>query len=655
MDMDKYLNMFIDESKEHLQSLNDCLLKLENDSSNVSIVNELFRNAHTIKGMSATMGFSKIADLTHAMENVLDLLRKNKLQCTTEIIDILFKCVDTLAIMIENAPTSENDTDISSLLVLLKNISSNEEDTDNSNTIEDSGVLYKLTTEEEDIIKKAKKDGLNVFDISVVLSADSIFKAVRVFIVLKTLGELGNVLKYSPVRKEIEKEKFDGRFFLVFITNQKEDVIKNIILKIMDVYSVNISIYTEPIVEQASAGSNFIKKSNFIKSKPVQSIRVGSDKLDSLLNFVGEIVINKTRLQQICLNIKSPDLIETTEQLNLIAHELQALVMEIRMVPISQAFNLFPRMIRDLSHELGKEIEFFISGEDTELDRIIIDEIGEPLVHLLRNAVDHGIETPAERGELGKKPIGKIRLTATHDGSNVVISIEDDGRGMDLEVIKKKAIEKGLININEASNMGTDEILSLIFLPGFSTTKVVSDVSGRGVGMDIVRNKIESLGGSVEIDTKLNFGSKFKIKLPLTLEIVQALIVKISSEVYALPLDFIESIMSVQQSEISIKNNKEVCLFRNKLVPLIRLSKILSVSYTPNLPLNGDEYVIIVKVGDKKGGFIVDYLVGQQDIVIKSLSSLISDIDIISGATVLGDGSIVLILDVGALIQNEYI
>jgi two-component system chemotaxis sensor kinase CheA len=385
------------------------------------------------------------------------------------------------------------------------------------------------------------------------------------------------------------------------------------------------------------------------KLKGGQSVRVDIDKLDSLLNLVGELVINKTRLEQIGITHKLADLVETIEQMDRVTTDLQAVVMKVRMVPVGQVFNRFPRMVRDLSHELSKEVNLVIQGEETELDRTVIDEIGDPLVHLLRNAIDHGIEEPLLRRQKGKNPIGEVRLIARHEGNHVVIAVEDDGSGINAEVIKRKAVERGIISQADAEKMDSAEAVRMVFLPGFSTADNVTDISGRGVGMDAVKTKIESLGGIVEVETKQNQGSRFKIRLPLTLAIIQALLVAVGEEKYAIPLGSIDSTINIQPSDIKTVQSQEVILLRGQIIPIVRLANILSVPRTQSE--QQELFVVIVHLGDHRAGVIVDTLIGQQEIVIKSLGKLLAGIRSIAGATILGDGQVALILDVGALMQ----
>jgi two-component system chemotaxis sensor kinase CheA len=668
------MGMFLEESREHLQTLNSCLLELENDPENLSVLDEIFRSAHTIKGMSATMGFTTIAELTHEMENVLDLLRKNQLKATHEIVDTVFKCVDTLEQLVENVASGNNAAiDIKSLIDKLTKLAKGEPvvSTEEIKSGERSKLLLNET--EALIIKTAKGTGMQAFDIVVSLREGCLLKSARAYMVISALEELGEIIKAIPSTEDLEKEKFDHSFNVLLLTGADLDKIQQTVLSISEVEKVevllcehiqnsNVAEVSSPAVipetvitdiqstklEKPSQANqaNTVEK----KMKGGQSVRVDIDKLDSLLNLVGELVINKTRLEQIGITHRLADLVETIEQMDRVTTDLQAVVMKVRMVPVGQVFNRFPRMVRDLSRDLNKEVNLIIQGEETELDRTVIDEIGDPLVHLLRNAIDHGIEKPHERQAHGKNPIGEIRLIARHEGNNVIIIVEDDGKGINPDVIKQKAVDKGLISQTEADKMDSNDAVRLVFLPGFSTADVVTDVSGRGVGMDAVKNKIESLGGMVDVETKLNEGSKFKIRLPLTLAIIQALLVKICEEIYAIPLGSIDSTINVTPEDIKTIQNQEVILLRGQIIPIIRLAKVLGVPQTAET-LQDELFVVIVHMGEHRAGIIVDNLIGQQEIVIKSLGKLLAGIKVIAGATILGNGQVALILDVGALMQ----
>lgn len=685
MDINQYMGMFLEESREHLQALNSCLLDLENDPGNLTVLDEIFRSAHTIKGMSATMGFTTIAELTHEMENVLDLLRKGTLRANDDITDILFKCVDTLEQLVESvASNSDTAIEIKPLIAKLTAIAKGElpsvaeqhsaQTATTQETEASSGEPSDLDDMEINVVTAARKQGLECYEVQVSLRLGCLLKSARAYMVMNALEELGEVIKSVPTVEELEKENFDNTFQVSIVTSADAENIEAAVLSISEIEKVDVVPVIIPEITEKSAAvadiqaekpivSNLDNKvaidkpakqaaseHNDKKHKSGQSVRVDIDKLDSLLNLVGELVINKTRLEQIGLTHRLPDLIETMEQMDRVTTDLQAVVMKVRMVPVGQVFNRFPRMVRDLSRELNKEINLIIQGEETELDRTVIDEIGDPLVHLLRNSIDHGIEHPAERQAKGKNPVGEVRLIARHEGNNVIIMVEDDGKGINADIIKQKAVDKGMITQAEADKLEPAEAVRLVFLAGFSTADTVTDVSGRGVGMDAVKTKIEELGGMVDVETKIDEGSRFKIRLPLTLAIIQALLVKVSEEIYAIPLGSIDSTINITSQDIKTIQNQEAILLRGQIIPIVRLAKVLNVSNT--CQQNQEElFVVIVHIGENRAGIIVDTLIGQQEIVIKSMGKLLAGIKAIAGATILGNGQVALILDVGALKQ----
>lgn len=683
MELNQYMGMFLEESREHLQTLNQCLLDLENDPANLSVLDEIFRSAHTIKGMSATMGFTSIAELTHEMENVLDLLRKAEMKADHNVIDILFKCVDTLEQQVECVSNNEDSgADIKPLIKRLQNLvhgnpAPEQEEAEAATPAVPGTTTIEMNETDLKLVQAAQNQGMRAYEITVRLKEGCLLKSARAYMVMRTLDDLGDVLKSIPPVDELEKENFDFQFQVLAVSDRDADKIRAELLSISEIEEVEVGLCDTVRVEQITSAAVIEKNaeapkmvsldvsakaatehpianqqhpSSEKKMKSGQSVRVDIDRLDTLLNLVGELVINKTRLEQIGLTHRLSDLVETIEQMDRITTDLQAVVMKVRMVPVGQVFNRFPRMVRDLSHDLKKEVNLIIQGEETELDRTVIDELGDPLVHLLRNSLDHGLEPPAERQAKGKNPVGEVRLIARHEGNNVIILVEDDGKGINPEFIKSKALQKGLITAAEAEKLDINEAIRLLFLPGFSTADVVTDVSGRGVGMDAVKTKIESLGGTVDIETKINEGSKFKIKLPLTLAIIQALLVKVCEEIYAVPLSSIDSTINITPGDIKTIQNQEVILLRGQIIPIIRLSEKLNVPTQSNADQE-ELFVVIVHMGSQKAGVIVDTLIGQQEIVIKSLGKLLSGIKIIAGATILGNGQVALILDVGSLIQ----
>lgn len=677
MEANQYMEMFLEESREHLQSLNDGLLSLEDNPDDLSVLNEIFRNAHTIKGMSATMGYTKIAELTHDMENVLDLLRKEQLKVSSDIVDKLFKCIDALEQNIESVGEGgpEDVADVTELVASLSAIVNAAENGGDSPAAAAAGApaAAPAPTESEtgieldevdlDVIDKAKNVGLRVYALKVVLSNKRILKVVRSYMVMNAFDEHGDVVKSVPSAEDLEREKFGNSFELVFITELEAKQVEDIVMEISDVDSCTVTeiqvkkeapagdpaaMAAAPASKGAAKPAAGAKKVPEKKLKSGQSVRVDIEKLDALLNLVGELVINKVRLEQIGIMHRLTELTETLEQMDRVTTELQTVVMKVRMVPVGQVFNRFPRMIRDLAKELDKEINLTIEGEETELDRTVIDEIGDPIMHLLRNSLDHGVEHPDDREAKGKPRTGEVGLIARHEGNNVVIMVTDDGKGIDTDIVRRKAIERGMISAEEAESLDDADAVRLIFLPGFSTAEQITDVSGRGVGMDVVRSKIESLGGHVDVETKIDEGSVFKIKLPLTLAIIQALLVKIQDEMYAIPLASIDSTINISPDDIKTVKNKEVIVLRGQIIPVIRGADVLQVPKSDGEE-NDDIFVVVVHIGDRKAGIVVDNLIGQQEIVIKTMGKLLAGLKVISGATVLGDGRVALILDVSAL------
>lgn len=674
MDMNQYLDMFIEESKEHLQFLNDHLLNLEKNPDDKDLINEIFRIAHTIKGMSGTMGFNKIANLTHEMENLLDAVRSDKLSICSEIVDLLFSCFDVLDDHISNIVSNgkEGEQDDTALIQQLNDKLNcrNLEPDRNSAANKDKHVKLDLDEYVINAIKKANSEGMDAYNIVVKLSDNCLLKSARAFIVFNTLESYSEIVYSSPSTEDIEDEKFDKKFTVVLVTKKSKEEIKNDVLMISEVEKVEVEeIIFEPsgVAEDTSidvgshetlATSNEYNSDINLESKKLtnekkktttniigKTVRVDIDRLDNLMNLVSELIIIKTRLEDTG-NVERSNLNETIEYLERITTSLHDAVMKVRMVPIERVFNRFPRMVRDLAKELGKEIELEMSGEETEVDRTIIDEIGEPLIHLIRNSLDHGIEDPETRRERGKPTVGKITLKAYPDGNNVVIELEDDGAGINVEKVKKKAVDKGVLTQLEASDLTINEAVNLLFMPGFSTAESVSDVSGRGVGLDVVKNKIESINGIVEVETSQYKGSKFSIRLPLTLAIIPALLINLKEEIYALPLSSIREITPVKMSEIRKIQNQEVVLFRNSTLPIIRLNRVLGIQDSTEFD---ETTMVVVKKGDKEAGLIVDKLIGQQEIVIKSLGKFLLGIPYLAGATILGNGQISLILDVNSL------
>jgi two-component system chemotaxis sensor kinase CheA len=527
-----------------------------------------------------------------------------------------------------------------------------------------------LNETEKQLVNSALAQGMQVYQLKIGVREGTLLKSVRAYMAMKALDELGDVIKTDPLVEDLEKDNFGLEFSVVLVTENTAEKICETILSIAEIETAvaipctsseaevhrpravetTVASGTEPAVEQTRDVAKETKVDpTAAKAKGRALLRVDAEKLDSLLNLVGELVINKTRLQQIGLSNQLQELSEAIEQMDRVTTDLQGVVMKLRMVPVGQVFNRFPRMVRDLSHNLGKEINLIIQGEETELDRTVIDEIGDPLVHLLRNSIDHGVEKPADRTAAGKNPVGEIRLIARHEGNHVLLMVSDDGKGLKAEAIKQKALEKGLVTKAELDVMDPSDIMRLIFMSGFSTAETVTDVSGRGVGMDVVRTKIEALGGSLELDSTPGQGTRVRIRLPLTLAIIQALLIQVQDETYAIPLGSIDSTINIVPEDIRTIQQQEVILLRGQIIPLVRLAKRLGIAQATDIETEQELYVVIVQSGDNKIGLLVDSLVGQQEIVIKSLGTILTGIKQIAGATILGDGQVVLILDVNAL------
>lgn len=702
MDVSQYLEIFIDETKEHLQNLSDQLMILEREPDNTDTINEIFRAAHSLKGMAGTMGYKKMQRLTHDMENVFSEIRNGTIKVQPEMVDVLFRGLDALENYLDVIINSgdegdeENDDIIRDLNSFLKG-----EDGDTSVSApkkQDVKEEKKKTTEESDetsvfknmqvadfeqhAIQKAKDEGQNIFGIRVVVDENCILKAARAFLVFKALEEIGDVIKSIPDVQDIEDEKFDQEFTVLIITKEGEEAVKDTIMNISEIAKViveafDLELTVEQNIEKSDTTSNTQtatakqstatakatdkktkKKANDKKTggKPVvnRSVRVDIEKLDVLMNLVSELIIAKNGL--VSLNAgggrgeskNNSSFNEQIEYLERVTTNLHESVMKVRMMPIESVVNKFPRMIRDLSKKLDKKMELYMTGEETELDRTVIDEIGDPLMHLLRNSADHGLESNEERVKAGKPEVGSIYLDAYQDGNNVVIEVRDDGAGIDLDKVRRKAIEKGTITEEQAETMTDNDLIALLFKPSFSTADKVTDVSGRGVGLDVVKSKIEGLGGDIECKTVRGEGSTFTIRLPLTLAIITALMVELGDEKYAIPLGSIQTIEDIPCSDIKYVQSSEVINLRGTVIPLIRLDSILDVE--PRAEQPESLTVVIVAKGEKLAGLVVDNLIGQQEIVIKSIGKYINNNKIISGATILGDGEVALIIDANTLV-----
>ncbi len=676
MDMSQYLEIFIDESKEHLQTINEQLLELEKSPEDISIVNEIFRSAHTLKGMSATMGFEDLASLTHQMENVLDGIRNHKITVTPEILDVVFRAVDNLEAMINSiAEGGDGKRDVREVVQQLKLIEQGESPVIVKNDHESVSTASSLTQTygefEYNVLQQSIEQGFHTYEIRVKLRADCLLKAARVFMVFETLNQAGEVIKSNPSVELLEEEQFDQEFIVTVVSKESAEELYKRIIKVSEIEEVIVmpldidklkmtQEQAEPKTEaqqQETEVAVTLEKEEQKEKETAhkqtaavnKTIRVNIERLDILMNLFEELVIDRGRLEQISRELNNPELHETVERMSRISSDLQNIILNMRMVPVETVFNRFPRMVRQLARDLGKKINLEIIGAETELDRTVIDEIGDPLVHLLRNAVDHGIETPDVRRAKGKPEEGTVRLKAYHSGNHVFIEIEDDGAGINREKVLQKAINKGIISKQNAANLTDKQVYELIFASGFSTADKISDISGRGVGLDVVKSTIESLGGSVTIDSQEGVGSVFSIQLPLTLSIISVMLVEIQDEKYAIPLSSIIETAIIKKEDILHAHNQKVIDFRGKVVPLLFLKDIFEV------PVCKEEEdflsVVIVRKGEKMAGLVVDSFIGQQEVVLKSLGNYLTSVFAISGATILGDGQVALIIDCNALIK----
>lgn len=662
--MSQYLEVFIDESKEHLQTINEQLLELEKNPDDVAIVNEIFRSAHTLKGMSATMGFEDLANLTHQMENVLDAIRNEKISVTPELLDVIFRAVDDLeAMVVSISEGGDGKRDVTEVVAQLKQI----EKGDVVAVPQKSNSTYEQTYDEFEytILKQSAEQGFHSYEVTIKLRSDCLLKAARVFMIFEVIEQIGEVIKSVPTVEMLEAEQFDDQFVVTVVTKVSQDELQKRIMKVSEVEEVNVRSVdlrrsvaqdesleqkveqkVEQVVDKKQENQEEKTTGKQVSSK---TIRVNIERLDVLMNLFEELVIDRGRLEQISRELNNPELHETVERMSRISGDLQNIILNMRMVPVETVFNRFPRMVRQLARDLGKKINLEIIGAETELDRTVIDEIGDPLVHLLRNAIDHGIETPDVRRAKGKPEEGTVKLKAYHSGNHVFIEIEDDGAGISREKVLKKAISKGIISEQNAANLTDKQVYELIFASGFSTADKVSDISGRGVGLDVVKSTIESLGGSVSIDSEEGVGSIFSIQLPLTLSIISVMLVEIQHEKYAIPLSSIIETAIVKKEDILHAHNQKVIDFRGKVVPLLFLKDIFEVPVVKE----DDDFlsVVIVRKGEKMAGLVVDSFIGQQEVVLKSLGNYLTSVFAISGATILGDGQVALIVDCNALIK----
>lgn len=696
-----YRDIFFEESEDNLTQLNDNILELEKEPDNIDLINEIFRAAHTLKGMSATMGYNVMSKLTHKMEDIFDLFKSGKLKVTSDHISLIFRCLDKLTELLDGLREEEEQSDeqISDLWNELDQVENEVDTPTDEKVVADTAekkqetselkLMFK-TLEDADlsVIEQAKTQHLNVVSAAVRIDPDSMLKGPRAFLVVDKLDNEGDIIHTEPAPDQLEEGNFETDFKLIILTESTPDQIKKIIESSSEIAEVLTSEFdvkshiddgssaeekkssatktddtlakdpeTESKKEAKPANENkkasapakaeSKKPATHPKNTKNQSIRVDLSRLDTFLNVVSELVVYRNQLEDANSRQNLEEVHESLEQVSRLTSELQDLVLKIRMQQVSVVFSRFPRMVRDLSNQLDKKMSLEIEGEETELDKTVVSELSEPLIHLVRNSADHGIEDAKTRQELGKPVEGKIKLSAYQEGNKVMITLTDDGKGLDPQVMKETAEKRGI----DTTGMSDKELQMLVFDAGFSTAKKITNISGRGVGLDAVQAKINELGGSLEVDSEVNVGTKTVIKLPLTLSIIQALMVKLGEETFAIPLDVVERVEMIHEENILKTANQEVYPLQTGLTPVIRTASVLNIPEKEQ----AKKYMILVKIDNKDFGIVVDELIGQQEIVIKKIDPMLQKIKRFQGATILGNGSIALILDVNTICKDAQV
>lgn len=696
MDTSEYIALFLEEAAEQINILEQDILLLE-QSPSADVLNEIFRAAHTLKGSSRAMGFTAMGELTHAMEDVFDALRKGEISVSTSLVNRLFDALDTLKAMrdqIAEGGTSSIDCDelVQNLREALTETTSEAENA-NAPVSEQPPAGLVLQEYQREAALTAVENDLSVYHFTVRLAEDTLMKSVRALMVLQAIdANGGTVIASHPDEDALDNEEFADSFDLLVATDKPADHLRNVLMGISEIREVEVSPWQEassasptqsapqatqepekpvvsPVAEEMEHSTQPVPVSAGEAEKTAnrtpavsQTVRVDVARLDTLLNLVGELVIDRTRIAQLGREFEArsqhddlvDSLLEAAGHIGRITDELQEHIMKARMLPIEHVFNRFPRMIRDLAQKFGKEVRLVMEGQETELDRSVIEIISDPLIHMLRNSVDHGIEPPEVREAAGKPRQGTIRLSARHEENYILIEIEDDGKGMDPAQLREVAVRKGVLTRDAAERLTDREALSLIFAPGFSTAKEVTEVSGRGVGMDIVRNNIQRVGGIVDVESTPGKGSRFSIRLPLTLAIIRALLVRVAGQVYAIPLSSVLETLKIQPDMVQFIGMRPAIVLRGRTLPLISLKAHFYDDDFSAASYRGEEsmFVVVVGLGERQVGLVVNHLIGEQEIVIKSLSRYLGEISGVSGATILGDGRVALILEVADLFHN---
>ena len=683
------IKLFLTEADEQLQLLDEDIVKLERESGNVKLLQEIFRASHTIKGSSAMIGHQRMSHLSHGMENVLDKVRKGTLPVSSLVVDALLKGLDGLRILREELVTGEESkADINTVLLDLEAAILRGEA--NPEVTAQPAPNLTLDAVAKIRLESAQCRGERGFQIKVLVNKETTWVAVRCFQIVQELSKIGIILTSNPSLPDIEAGKAGSNMELLITSAGDEKSIKESLVDVPELDSVTVTLVSEQAaaVEKVEPAPSAVKpaaplveeKQTVTNAAPVntekpagaetasirkddiavkQTIRVDVSRLDTLMEQIGELVINRNHIGQISKTLaeKYQDdemirtLADSVSATGKIVNILQQDIMTIRMLPIELVFNTMPRMVRDLARKIGKKIDFIVEGQETEVDRSVIEHLRDPLIHLLRNSVDHGIESPEERQAAGKPEMGTIHLSAHHEQDHIVITVSDDGRGIDPEAVKAASIRKGVISPEAAARMTDTELMNLIMASGVSTAKTITEVSGRGVGLDIVKKNIEFLNGKITVESVIGKGSTFTLQLPLTLAIIPTLLVSLGKTVYAIPLATIVEAIKLESKQFKTVRGKEVTLYRNRVLPLLRLNNIFKWNST-NTGTSVLNHIVVVKACEMQVGIIVDELIGQQEIVVKSLDQFIGGADGLSGASILGDGQVVLILDVNSLVKS---
>lgn len=701
------IQVFLEEADEQIQLLEDDLVKLERAERSDELLQEIFRAAHTLKGSSATLGHQKMAELTHAMENAFDQLRRGAIEVTTELMDVLLKALDALSDMKEDLRAGvETGVDVDEIVaditeaIRLSAVDADAETasstplrtTEAGKSVDETAQMQAAAAQSQHLESVRSSLPGNALHLAVAIDQECPMPSVRAFQVVDLLASVGEIAHSVPSLDDIEAGNVDYSLEAYVITDKSASEIEELVQQISDLIEVRVaSIADEEAASagdldeppesgsnegsaqpaptdtgSADSGGSQVDGSHHAKSRQPRrgfasistTVRVDVSKLDTLMNLVAELVIDRAHLAQIAKELESrfegSDISEALDRTSLnvgrVTSELQDEIMKIRMLPIDNVFRRFPRMIRDLSQELGREVDLVIEGQDTELDRSVIEEIGDPLIHLLRNAVGHGIEPPEERVKAGKPRRGLVQLRAYHQENTIVIEVEDDGRGIDVDRVRTRAVDRGIISADAAARISDREAVNLIFASGLSTAQQVDAVAGRGVGMDIVRTNIERLNGSISVETRKGKGTRFVVKLPLTLAIIRAQLVSVGGRIYAVPISSVQINLREPESKITTVKGQETYLYGDRVLPIIRLSEVFGVESTP--AEDGRLLIVVVRSSDEQVGLVVDKLMGQQEIVIKNLGGVLGDIRGLSGVTILGDGRLALIIDVPSLVRS---